>query len=402
MSQFGGRLEIVSDRGVVAARHHTGARAAMDVLSRGGNAFDAAAAAAFTLQVTEPNQHSLGGEAVILFQPRGAATPTVVCGQGTTPNAACIEHFLGEGLEEVPETGTLSAVVPGAFGAWMLLLEDHGKMYAEDLLSFPVGYAERGFSASPELVREVRRNAQLFSEEWRSSAAVYLNRGSVPTTDDVIINVTLAGTYRTLLAQAKSRSSNRCGQLRALKEAFYSGFVAEHVDRFVRSTPIMDNTGIRRLGVLSGDDLLNWEARYEPPLQIDYRNYTIFKPGAWRQGAVLLQTLRLLESINHVRFDPENVECIHLVTEASKLTYSDREAWYGDPDFFDVPIDRLLAREYASSRREYIGERAMSGLVPGRPDGREPRLPVYQVGAPKSGGDTCHIAVVDELRDSHI
>ena len=144
-NRFTTRPEIVGTFGVVASTHWLASQVGMMILEKGGNAFDAAAAAGFMLQVVEPHMNGMGGDAVIMVQPKGAALPQVICGQGTAPAGATIAHYKSEGLDLVPGTGLLAAVIPGAFDAWMLMLRDHGTMVIEDILTPAIGYARDGY-----------------------------------------------------------------------------------------------------------------------------------------------------------------------------------------------------------------------------------------------------------------
>jgi gamma-glutamyltranspeptidase/glutathione hydrolase len=165
----------------------------------------------------------------------------------------------------------------------------------------------------------------------------------------------------------------------------------------------MDSSGRRHRGLLSGDDLASWEATFEQPVSLEYRGHTIFKTGPWGQGPVLLQQLALLEGFDVAGMGAGSAELVHTVVECAKLAFADREAWYGDPEFADVPLAELLAAEYAAERRRLVGETASAELRPGSPGGREPRLPgpvhgvaAAGVGEPtRASGDTCHVDAVD-------
>ena len=174
MAPFTTRPELSGTFGAVSSTHWLGTAVGMSVLERGGNAFDAAAACGFALQIVEPHLNGPGGEVPIILKSAGEDEPVVICGQGVSPGLATTEAFRGLGLNMVPGTGLLPAVVPGAFDAWMLLLRDYGTMSLEDILSYAIGYAENGFPLLPRAVASIIPVTDLFREDWKSSAAVWL------------------------------------------------------------------------------------------------------------------------------------------------------------------------------------------------------------------------------------
>jgi gamma-glutamyltranspeptidase/glutathione hydrolase len=301
----------------------------------------------------------------------------VVDGQGVAPATATVEHYRGLGRELVPGTGVLAACVPGAFDAWLLLLRDFGTLSLADVLEPAIGYAEDGYPVVPGITDTIAKVEQVFRDEWPSSAELYL---PAPQPGTLFRNRELAATYRRVLDES-------CGEIGRARDAFYRGFVAEAIAGFVE----------REGGLLTGDDLAGWQAKVEPPLQRDYRGWRVAKTEPWGQGPVFLQQLALLDGFELT----EGPDFVHTVVECAKLAFADREAWYGDPDFFDVPVEELLSPEYADERRRLVGEEASGELRPGSPGGREPRLPTIPEAAPEPGtgeptrGDTCHLAVVD-------
>ena len=368
---------------MVASTHWLASAAGMAVLELGGNAFDAAAAAGFTLQVVEPHLNGPGGDLPAILWPVASGEPLVLCAQGTAPRAATIDRYRDElGLELVPGTGPLSAVVPGAFGGWLTLLRDHGTMELADVLRFAIDYAENGYPLVPRIAGSIRNVESLFRDEWTTSADVYFSALDA----SVHRNPKLAETYRRLAAAGDP-----------VKE-WYEGFVAEAIVAF-QEREWMDSSGVRHGGLLSEEDLREWRPAYEEPLSVDYHGLTVLKAGPWSQAPVFLQQLRLLEGFDLAAMGHASAEYVHTVTECAKLAFADREAWYGDPDFVDVPMELLLSREYADARRKLVGDEAAAEL---RPGGDHPRLPspVLDVAlAPGVGeptrGDTVHIDVAD-------
>jgi gamma-glutamyltranspeptidase/glutathione hydrolase len=408
MRAFTTRPEIRGTFGVVASTHWIASAVGMSILERGGNAFDAAAAAGFTLQVVEPHLNGPLGEAPILVWSEVNRRCDMICGQGVAPAAATIERFRELDLGLIPGTGLLAAAVPAAFGAWMRLLRDYGTMPLAEILGPAIGYAENGYPAVHQIGMTVAAVAELFRREWPSSAAIYLPNGAPPEAGRLFRNPALAAVYRRILSEAAD--GGREGQIERARHAWYRGFVAEAIDRFCQHEKVFDSSGRSHGGLLTGDDMARWEAPLEPPLTLDYRGYTVAKGGPWSQGPVLLQQLALLQGFDVQALDPLGVDFVHLVVECAKLAFADREAWYGDPDFVDVPVHTLLGAAYNDSRRKLVTKHASLELRPGSPEGRAPRVLVggreaifaaAGVGEPTVtehglvAGDTCHVDVID-------
>ena len=423
MEPFTTRPEIRGTFGAVASTHWLASAAGMGILERGGNAFDAAVAAGLVLQVVEPHLNGPGGEVPIILYSRAADRVEVVCGQGTAPAAATIARFRDMGLDLVPGTGLLAAVVPGAFDAWMVVLRDHGTMELAEVLAPAIAYAREGYPLVPGICRTIARVRELFETEWPTSAAVYLRDG-VPAPGSLFRNPALAGTYRRILEEAAARGHDRESRIEAARDVWYRGFVAEAIDRFCRRERVMDTSGERHGGLLTAEDMAGWSATVEPPLTYDYRGYTLCKTGPWGQGPVALQQLALLAGFDLDALSSEDPEFVHLVTECAKLAFADREAFYGDPDFVAVPMETLLSEEYNAARRTLVGGEASLELRPGRIPGygSEPVLRVatstedvahaglFGGGEPtvarfeedtaadgRTAGDTCHVDVIDRF-----
>ncbi len=422
---FTTRPEIQGTFGVVSSTHWIGSAVGMSVLERGGNAFDAAVAVGFCLHVLEPHQNGPGGDMPVLFWSAKEEKVSLLCGQGVSPRGATIAAFRDLGLDLIPGTGPLAACVPGAFDAWMTLLRDHGTMEPEALLAYAIDYADRGHPASWQLATVVEMMREQFTNYWPTSAATYMPGGQGPKRGTLFRNPVLAATYRRLVAVGNAVSGTREQRIDAVRDAWYRGFVAEAVDRFCKGEPVRDSSGRRHRGLLTADDMAAWKSHYETPCSIDYHGYTVHKCGAWSQGPTFLQQLALLKGYNLAAMDPVGDEFVHLVTECGKLAYADREAWYGDPDVFDVPMGDLLSESYAAERRRLIDDNASFEIRPGSPGGRQPKMPAIRQQALKAagsgepsralagtaadagagepnaahrgptGGDTCHIAVMD-------
>jgi len=379
---------------MVASTHWLASAAGMAVLERGGNAFDAAVATGLALQVVEPHLNGPGGDLPAIVYSAEHDEVRVLCAQGPAPQAATIARFRELGLDLIPGTGFLPAVVPGAFDGWMVILRDLGTMRFAEVSEYAIGFAEHGFPVVPRLSGTIASVEEMFRNEWLSSAEVFL---PVPTAGTLLRNAAVAATYRRLVEE--SSGGTREAEIERARAAWYRGFVADAIDAFAR-TKTMDSSGRRHSGFLTADDLATYEARWEEPVSLDYRGHTVFKTGPWGQGPVFLQQLALLEGFELTEMGVASADLVHTVVECAKLAFADREAWYGDPDFVEVPLDLLLSREYADERRALVGDEASMELRPGGPD---PRLPTpvagelaAGVGEPtRASGDTVHLDVVD-------
>jgi gamma-glutamyltranspeptidase/glutathione hydrolase len=410
---FTTRPEIAGTFGVVASTHWLASSTGMAVLERGGNAFDAAVATAFVLNVAEPHLNGPGGDAPIILHDARTGRQQVICGQGPSPRAATIAAFQHLGLDLIPGTGLLPAVVPGAFDAWCLLLRDWGTWELSDILSFAIGYARNGVHLVPRISATIESMRPLFEAEWKTSAAVYLPHGAVPGPRKLFARPAMADTWERRCREAIGPS--REARIDAARHAWYQGFVAESVDRFFRSTEVLDVTSHRHRGLLAADDFARWSATVEDPVTYDYHGHTMLKCGPWSQGPVLLQQLALLRGFDLGAMDPLGADFIHIIVEAAKLAYADREAYYGDPNFCRVPLDALLSDGYNAERRHLIGDKASMALRPGAVQGHTPV--VDHDGAARAGllagdaggageptlarlgvigADTCHIDVIDK------
>ena len=368
MHNFTTRPEILGNFGVVATTHWIASGVGMSVLERGGNAFDAAVAVGFTLQIVEPHLNGPGGEVPMLIAKKGEA-PRVVCGQGGAPQAATLETYKSLGLNVVPGSGLLSAVVPGAFDAWMMLLLDYGTLHLRDVLSYAISYAQNGIPVLPNIAGTIGRVQELFENHWQSSGDVYLPNGNVPKVGGRFANLGIAETYQRIVSESEAAGGNREQQIEKARQVWREGFVAEAIDQYFSQNEVMDTSGRKNGGLLSGDDMARWSASYEAPLSFHYKGYDVLKTGPWGQGPAFLQQLALLKGFHLDALSSTDPEFVHVVVEASKLAFADREAFYGDPDFVDVPMEQLLSESYNAERRNLISHTASLDLRPGKIDG---------------------------------
>jgi gamma-glutamyltranspeptidase / glutathione hydrolase len=415
------RPELTGTFGMVASTHWLATAVGQSVLERGGNAFDAAAATGFALQVVEPHLNGPAGEVPIVLKPAGAAVQ-VVCGQGVAPAAATAEAFAALGLDHVPGTGLLAATVPGSFGAWALLVQRWGTWGVAEVLEPAIALAADGAPVLHRVSTTIARMAGHFRAHWQPSAEAYLvgdGPDGAPVPGSRLRLPALAATYRRVVAEAGT--GEREAQWERAHAAWYAGFVAEAVDDFCSTTRWTDTSGRENPGLLRGEDLATWRATVEPPATLQHRGLTVCKTGAWGQGPVMLQTLGVLGALGvggtalgdaSGREDPA---WLHAWAEATKLAMADREAWYGDSGDTPPPLADLLSPDYLAGRAAQVGEHADRTLRPGSPGGRDPVLPavvrdpavappprvaagageptVERDGATR--GDTVHLDVVD-------
>ena len=362
---FTTRPEILGTFGVVASTHWTGTAVGMAILEKDGNAFDAAVATGFALQAVEPHLCGPGGDVPIIFHSARHKTTKVICGQAPAPKAATIAHYKSLGFDLVPGMGMLAAVIPGAFDAWMRLLRDYGTMTVRDVLEPVIAITGKGFPVVAKVSDTVESVKGLFTEEWNTSADVWLPGGHAPKPGALHTMPQMSETYARIVGEAEAVGGDRVAQIEAARKAWSQGFVAAAIDRFCREVPVMDISGNRNHGLVTGDDMAAWQATEDAPETYDYLGYTVCKTRAWGQGPVMLQTLALLKGFDIGAMDPRGPEFVHTITECAKLAFADREAFYGDPDFVDVPMETLLSDAYNDARRKLVTDAASLELRPG-------------------------------------
>ncbi|MEQ9329707.1 MAG: gamma-glutamyltransferase family protein [Rhodospirillales bacterium] len=407
---FTTRPEILGTFGVVTTTHWLASAAGMGMLERGGNAFDAAVCAGFTLNVAEPHLNGPLGDAPIITHEAATRETKMICGQGPAPMGATIEHYRSLGLDLVPGAGFLAAVVPAAPDAWLTLLEQKGTMRLRDVLEPAIHYAETGVPLVPNVIKTIETVEDLFREEWPTSAELWLPGGNLPKAFALHCNPKLAETWKRLLKESEGGSREQ--EIRRARTCFYEGFIAEAVVAFNRNE-LMDSSGERHAGVLAMEDFTSYRLPIEDPLTHDYRDHTVVKGGPWCQGPALLQQLAILEGYDIASLDPTGPDYVHYVVEAAKLAFADRDTFYGDPDHVEVPLDVLLSKAYNDGRRAQIGEMASLDLRPGNipgfgtpPDYAAACERAFAEAAPGTGepttgklgttkGDTVHIDVID-------
>ena len=427
-SSFTTRPQLAGTFGMVASTHWLASATGLAVLEKGGTAFDAAVATGLVLQVVEPHLNGPGGEVPVIGYDAAQDGVFVLDGQGPAPQGATLAAFHALGLDLVPGDGLLAPCVPAAFGTWMLLLQRYGRLGLRDVMQYAIGYARDGYPMLPGASAGIASVAGLFRDHWPTSAEIYLADG-VPRPGARFANPVLSGVYQRILDEAEAAGPSRDGQIEAARHAFYEGFVAGAITAYTERAEVMDLTGERHRALLTGADLASWRASAEAPVTLDYAGLTVCKTGPWGQGPVFLQQLALLRGLGVEAMEPGSAEFMHTVVECAKLAFADREAWYGDPRFAEVPVAALLSAEYAEQRRGLVGAEASGELIPGAPGGLAPRLPGYATGdmrvpagagsgeptiadtgaatgaprpaagtgSPRRLGDTCHLDIADRF-----
>ncbi len=366
---FSTRPELIGTFGMVASSHWLATASGMSILEKGGNAFDAAVATTFALQVVEPSMCGVGGEAPMIFCDAKTNNIHVISGQGTSPASANITAYRDIGLEIVPGSGLLPAVVPGAFDGLMRLLRDWGTMTVTEVLAPAIEYARKGFPMSGRVCATIAGLTELFTEHWPTSASIYLSNGGAPKPWARFKNLPLADFFDRIVAEYEGARGNRESKIESVRNAFYKGFVADAIGRFVAENKFLDTTGECHGGFLTAQDLAEFETSLEAPLSIDYGEYSVFKMDSWSQGPTFLQQLEMLKNFDVKSMDPDGPDFVHTITETTKLAFADREKFYGDPKFVDVPIEILLSEEYGRQRSSLITEQSSGEIRPGKIDG---------------------------------
>ena len=369
-NRFTTRPEIEGTFGVVTSTHWIATAVGMGILERGGNAFDAACATAFTLQVVEPHLNGPGGDVPVILYDVRRGKPEVICGQGSVPAGATIAHYRDKlGLDLVPGTGLLAACIPGTFDTWMTLLRDYGTMRVTDVLSPAIGYARNGYPLVERICATIDTVKDLFRDHWPTSAALYLPGGKVPKPGSYFTNPTMADTYERILREAHQRRKSR-GRDRARPRGVEQGLrrrgdrqVLPHAggDGHLRPPPSR-RAHRRRHGEVAGD-------RRGADLATTTAATRCSRPSTWTQGLVVLQQLALLKGFDLDGLDPAGPDFIHLQVECAKLAFADRDTFYGDPKFVDVPVEALLSDAYNDARRKLITKEASHEIRPGTIEG---------------------------------
>jgi gamma-glutamyltranspeptidase / glutathione hydrolase len=411
-------------RGVVAGGQPLSVEAGMRVLQHGGNAVDAGVATILAASVIEFSHFSFGGEVPILIKLKGRDV-SVVEGMGTAPAKATHEFFVNRARQVgagtaatapdssatrraetegttypdakpglIPSTGPLAATVPAVLDACVTALDQFGTKSLAEVMQPAIELAD-GFPIDELRVSYITTRAPIFSQ-WPEAKRIFMPHGEVPKVGDVFVQADLARTLRSIVAVEKQNARRgRHAALMAARDYFYKGTVAQRIGDYMQTHG----------GLLAASDLAGWHATVGAPAKTNYRGYEIYKTGFWAQGPMMLETLNLLEGYDLKKMGQNSPEYVHTVTEALKLSFADRDRFYGDPNFVKIPTEQLLSKSYASMRRSLIDDRRASlDQRPGDPANMKPLLasftPVAHQAEPlpeilKANDTTC-VNVIDK------
>jgi gamma-glutamyltranspeptidase / glutathione hydrolase len=380
---------ITGARHMVSAGHYLAAEAGDAVLKAGGNVVDAGVAAGIALGVVHSDQVQFSGVAPMVIHLADRDETITIAGLGGWPRAARLETFVGQHGGAIP-AGLLRTVVPAAPDAWILALERYGTLSFGDVAAAAIRYAREGFTMHPVMAHYIEMNADGY-RRWPATAAIWLPEGRAPREGELFVQSDLARSLHFMVDEERAASSRgRVAGLQAARAAFYRGDLADAMVRYHRDHG----------GWLTAEDLSSYRSEIAPPVRATFRGMEVLTCGAWCQGPVLLQMLSLLEGVEPKSVGHNTPAYVHLVTEAMKLCFADRERYYGDPRFVQVPMDALLAPAYAAERRRLVGERACpemppAGRVPGFEASVSRAVEPTAAGGGDLDGDTSYVCVVD-------
>jgi gamma-glutamyltranspeptidase / glutathione hydrolase len=391
------RPVVAGTRGVVAAGHPLVSMAGMRMLLTGGNAFDAAVAAGFAAAVVEPTaSYTLCGECVAIVHDARTREIHALSGQGTAPSLTTLAFFRGRGLDRIP-TGPgpqahLSFTVPGAVDAYLTVLETFGTKTVRDVLAPALSYAEQGFPMYESMHRllAIPETRSQFDVYPPGGTAVFYPSGRAPAVGDLFVQPALAGTLRRLVEAGAEGRGDRVAGIGAARSRFYRGDIAAQIGAFSE----------RLGGLLRAGDLAAYRAHLEPPVRVAFAGREIIGQAAWTQGPVLLQALGMLATFDLRAMGHNSARYIHVVSEALKLAFADRERYYGDEP--GVPLAELLSPAYARARAALIRLDRAAAEAPAAGDPRGARTAVVTAPTKAPGAEaadaadgTTHIAALD-------
>ena len=384
---------ITGARYMIAAGHYLATEAGHAVLEAGGNAVDAAVAAGIALGVVHSDQVQVSGVAPMLVYLADRDEVVAISGLGWWPRAARLETLLADHGGKIP-LGLLRTVVPAAPDAWILALERYGTMGFGDVASAAIRYAREGFTMHPVMAHYIAKNAETY-RRWPDNAAIYLPHGRPPREGELFVQTDLARSLQFMVDEERAAAGRgRVAGLRAARDAFYEGDLAAAMAGYHREHG----------GWLTREDLAGYRSEIEAPVRVAFGGAEVFSCGPWCQGPVLLQMLSLLDGIDLGALGHNSPDYVHLVAEAMKLCFADRERYYGDPRFVPVPLSTLLSAPYAAERRRLIRpDSAWPGMPPAGEiagwGGVAPSLARDPASladaAPALPGDTSYVSVVD-------
>ena len=345
---------------MVSSGHYLATAAGFRILEQGGNATDAGVAAGIAINATLPQWTSFGGVAPIIIHDAASGETVSISGLGRWPKAASIDYFQRNCSGELPP-GVLRTVTPAAADAWITAIKLYGTMTFEQVVTPALEIAEGGFPIPATLQSAIARTGDSLIGDsdgdgrWESTAAVFFPGGRRPDIGDILVQKDLARTFRRLIEVERDHSGQgREAALQAARDFFYKGEIAEEMVRFIQDQG----------GLLTMEDLAAFKVGVDTPPSIDYKGTQVYACGPWCQGPVNLHALKILEGFDLESMGHNTAAYAHTVMESLKLAFSDREAYYGDPDFVDVPMEGLLSKSYGQERRAAIDPRRAAPEMP--------------------------------------
>ena len=364
------RPVVMGRRGMVAASHPLASQAGVRILQKGGNAVDASVAVAAALQVVEPLMSGIGGDGFIMVYMRADDSVKVVNATGPAPYAADREKYLPEGI---PLKGIMSTSVPGLLKGWTEAHEKYGLLSLSEVLEPAIEMAEGGFPVSHTVADAIAGDELLC--KFPTSAAIFTRDGQPLRAGEILYQKDLAKSFQMIVDEGSG--------------GFYEGKIAQAMVKFSEAQG----------GLLTMKDLADFHVRWQDSIYTDYRDYTVHEAPPNSSGHILLQELNLVEGFDLRSMGCNTPESVHVMVEAKKMAFADREAYLADPEYVDVPIPGLLSKEYARDRAASIDpEQAAFDVKAGdpwryqNPSGSAPRA-VNKVSAPQE--DTTCFVIVD-------
>lgn len=393
------RPTLYGTRHAISAGHYLATAAGFSILEAGGNAVDAGCAAGIALGVLNPHDVKFAGVAPIMIRMAGGKVVTID-GLGIWPRRVPADLFMREHNGTMP-LGILRTVVPAAPDAWITALRDYGTMTFGDVAAAAIRFAREGFGVY-EHMRGFIVDEEAQMRALPANAAIYLPGGKVPDLDDKFVQADLAATLQYMVDEEKAAAAKgRLAGLEAAHAAFYKGDIARRIVDYHEANG----------GYLRRDDLAEFRCRYEPPVELRWRDMALYTCGPWCQGPVVAHTLAMLEKTDFHRHAHNSPDYVHTVVEVMKAAFADREYRYGDPAFVDVRLDELFSDAHLQARVAAIDPRRAMPDMPG-PLGPVPcgldwlesareRGEVIAGGAPaaaeqKRVRDTTYLCVIDK------
>ena len=381
---------VIGHHYMASAGQYLATEAAHAILRAGGNAIDAGVAGGIALGVVHSDQVQFSGVAPMLIYLADRDETVSIAGLGWWPKALDIEKFIRDHNGTIP-MGLQRTVVPAAPDAWILALQRYGTMSFGEVAEAAIRYARDGFAVHTVMATFLQDKAEDY-RRWPQNTAIWHRDGKPLAEGDRLVQADLARTIQFMADEEKAASGRgRDAGLQAARDAFYRGDIARAIAKYHRENG----------GLLTEGDLAEYRSEIEKPLSFTFKGTDVMSCGPWCQGPVLLQMLSLLDEVDLAALGHNSTAYVHLLAEVMNLCFADRERYYGDPRFIDVPMATLLSRSYARDRLKTIrsdrafGEMPPAGAVAGHVAGHT-RKPSVAVGEPGLPGDTSYVCVVDQ------